>query len=182
MGGYAVADVLRGTVNPSGRLAITFPRTTGHIPTYYCMRPYARSGERQGRYRGIETEPVFVFGHGLSYSSFVYGPVHLTAPHISTNETLTATVSVTNDSDRSGAETVFWYLRDPEARITQPIRRLIHFEKVDLAPGETKAVSLVLEPGKHLAYPDNLGRPVLEPGRYILEASRQSEASFIYRH
>ncbi len=178
MGGYAVADVLLGTVNPSGRLAVTFPRTTGHIPTYYAMHPYARSGANQGRFRNIETEAVFAFGHGLSYSTFAYGPVALTASHLTENETLTAAVAVTNSSDRAGAETVFWYLRDPQARITQPIRRLLHFEKVDLAPGQTTKVSLSIEPKVHLTYPDHQGRPVLEAGRFILEASRRSYAEF----
>jgi len=178
MGGLAIADVLLGRVNPSGRLAITFPRTTGHIPTYYCMRPYARSDE-QGRYRNIETRASFEFGHGLGYTPFHYGPVQLDAERIGDGETLTATIDVTNSGKRAGAETVFWYLRDPEARITQPVRRLIHFEKVDIAPGETKSVSLVIEPARHLAYPDDLGRPVVEAGRFIIEASRRAEAGFI---
>ncbi|MDT8390720.1 MAG: glycoside hydrolase family 3 N-terminal domain-containing protein [Lentisphaeria bacterium] len=178
MGGFAVADVLLGAVNPSGKLAITFPRSTGHIPTYYSMRPYARSGPRQGRYRNIETGAVFDFGHGLSYTTFDYSPLSLSARRIKENETLTASVTVTNTGGRAGAETVFWYLRDPEARITQPTRRLIHFEKIDLNTGETKTVSLAIEPNKHLVYPDNQGNPVLEAGRFILEASRRPEAEF----
>lgn len=178
MGGYAVADVLLGTVNPSGKLAMTFPRTTGHIPTYYSMRPYARSGPKMGRYRNIETGAVFDFGHGLSYTTFEYGPIDLSDQEITKDETLTASVTITNSGDRAGAETVFWYLRDTEARITQPTRRLIHFEKIDLAPGETGTVSLTIEPNQHLVYPDNQGNPVLEPGRFILEASGQCEADF----
>jgi len=179
MGGYAIADVLRGKVNPSGRLAITFPRSTGHIPAYYGMRPYAHSGPKQGRYRNMETSSVFEFGHGLSFTTFIYGPLVLSAERIRKDQSLTVSVDITNSGKRGGAETVFWYLRDPEASITQPIRRLIHFEKIDLVPGETRTVSLSVDPVKHLSYPAHDGKPLLEPGLFVLEASRRCEAVFV---
>jgi beta-glucosidase len=178
MGGYAIADMLLGKVNPSGRLAISFPRSTGHIPTYYSMHPYGRSLPNQGRYKDAETDALFPFGHGLSYTQFAYGELQLSKERIHEKETLLATVEVTNCGERDGAETVFWYIQDPEARITQPVRRLIHFEKVDLNAGECKRVQLEIEPYKHLLYPDNLGNPVLEAGRFILGASRQTTVIF----
>lgn len=180
MGGLAVADALLGKTNPSGRLAITFPRTTGHIPTYYCQRPPARTG-KQGRFKNIETAAIYEFGHGLSYTSFNYSDINLSAMEIREYDLLTASVDVTNIGDRDGAETVFWYLRDPEARITQPVRRLIHFEKIDLAAGETKNVSLTISPMEHLAYLDNKGKRILEPGQFILEVSRLAVAEFILK-
>jgi hypothetical protein len=91
---------------------------------------------------------------------------------------MTATVMVCNTGLRAGAETIFWYLRDPEASITQPRRRLIAFEKIDLAPGESREVSLLVDPQAHLNYPDADGRRILEPGSFVLEASRCVEAEF----
>lgn len=179
MGGYAVADVLLGKANPSGRLAITFPRTTGHIPNYCGMRPYARRGPRQGRYRNIDSSPIYEFGYGLSYTSFAYGPIRLSAERIGGDDPLKASVEVTNCGGRAGAETVFWYVCDPEASITQPVRRLIHFEKIDLASGETRTVSLEIDPWRHLAYPDDHGEMVLEQGRFVIEASRRCETEFL---
>lgn len=131
-----------------------------------------------GRYRNVETEALFPFGHGLSYTTFEYSPLELSSIQIQRDEPLTASVHVTNTGAIAGSETVFWYIRDPEASITQPIRRLIHFEKIDLEPGDTQTVSLSVDMNKHLAYPDNQGRPMLESGIYILEASRRTEAQF----
>jgi beta-glucosidase len=178
-GGNAIADVLFGGKNPSGRLAVTFPRHTGQIPMYYCDHPRARIWPgMNGKYIDLEDTPLYEFGHGLSYTTFEYRALRLNRATISAVEVMTATVTVCNTGARAGAETIFWYLRDPEASFTQPRRRLIAFEKIDLAPGENREVALLVEPLAHLSYPDADGRRILEPGSFVLEASRRVEAEF----
>lgn len=175
-GGAAVADVLLGNVNPSARLAITFPLTTGHIPTFYAQRPHSRT---QGEYKDLGLEPLFPFGHGLSYTTYAYSAVSLSAQRVKAKSRLAAKVTVTNTGPRAGKETVLWYLTDPEATITQPKKRLIAFAQVELAPGEAKTVTLAIDPRRDLAYVDAEGRRVLEPGRFLLRASEGEAAEFV---
>ncbi len=178
MGGYAITDALLGVTNPSGRLAVTFPRTTGHIPTYYCEHNRARKGNA-GAYIDAPPSALYEFGHGLSYTTYEYSPLILSTSDMKASDMLTATVTVRNTGDRDGSETVLWTLRDPEAAITQPKRKLIAFEKVDLASGESKEVTLSINPMTHLSYPDNDGKRILEPGQFVLEASRRVDAEFM---
>ena len=178
-GGAAIADVLLGNINPSGRLAITFPLTVGHIPSFYAQRPRSRE---QGFYRDMGVEPLYPFGHGLSYTTFSYGNVMLGARKISARRGLKAKVTVTNTGLRPGKETVFWYISDPEARITQPKQRLIGFEKIDLAPGEGKEVVLKIDAWRDLSYPDCDGRRILEPGRFLLRAGTGEPAEFVLEY
>ncbi|MFW5685778.1 MAG: glycoside hydrolase family 3 N-terminal domain-containing protein [Spirochaetota bacterium] len=175
--GTAIADLLLGRANPCGKLSVTFPRTTGHIPSYYCEHRRARPD--QGLYRGIETSPLFEFGHGLCYTTFDYGAITLDATTVAADGTITASVAVTNTGSRDGKETVIWYVRDPEASITQPIRRVIAFDKVSLTAGETRTVTLVIRPDEHLSYPDSDGKRILEAGTFVVEASGRCEAEFV---
>ena len=175
-GGAAIADVLLGNVNPSGRLAITFPRTAGHIPTFHAQR---RRSREQGFYRDMGAEPLYPFGHGLSYTTFSYGNVTLGARKIRAGRALKAKVTVTNTGLRPGKETVLWYVSDPEAGITQPELRLIGFEKIELAPGEAKEVAIRIDAWRDLSYPDCDGRRILEPGRFLLRAGTGEPAEFV---
>lgn len=173
MGGAAIAAILLGNRNPSGKLAISFPRTTGNIPTYYCEHSRARPS--MGLYRDVESDALFELGHGLSYTTFAYGEISLSAVEISPSDRITAVVEVRNSGACAGTETVLWYVRDPEASITQPVRRLVAFERLELSAGESARVTLDIDPAKHLSYPDFDGNQVLEPGVFIIEASRRTE-------
>lgn len=167
-------DILTGAYNPSGRLAITFPRSVGQIPIYYNHHPRARDEKAEwgGRYFDLDDSPMYPFGYGLSYTSYEYSDLEISV------EDLTAQVTLRNTGKRAGRETVFWYLSDPEAKLTQPIRRLIAFEQVDLAPGEERRLTLQLDRMHDLAYIDPTGKKVFEPGRFILSVGGE-KAEFV---
>jgi beta-glucosidase len=172
----ALADILLGRRNPSGRLAVTWSRTTGQIPLYHNMRPRARTGH-EGVYRDIPTTPQYEFAHGLSYTTFGYSPLRLDRTEMTEGGRLTAEVSVTNTGAREGVETVFWFIRDPAASITRPLKELKHFEQASLAPGASRVFRFEIDPARDLSFPDGDGRRILEPGEIILTAGGQS-ASF----
>ena len=172
----ALADTLLGRRNPSGRLAVTWPRRTGQIPLYHNMRPRARTGE-QGAYRDFPTTPLYEFGHGLGYTTFGYSPIRLSGAELKMDGRLTAEVTVTNTGARAGVETVFWFIRDPAASITRPLKELKFFEQASLASGASRVFRFEIEPRRDLSFPDGDGRRILEPGEIILTAGGQS-ASF----
>lgn len=163
-GGAAAADILSGDVNPSGKLAMTFPRSTGQIPIYYNRRGSAR--RHQGFYQDIPSTPLYPFGHGLSYTTFVYGEPSVSSSTFRKGEKVTVTVPVTNTGLRAGAESVLWFISDPAASITRPLMELKHFEKRELKPGETTTFKFVIDPMKHLSFPDADGNIILEPGDF----------------
>lgn len=168
-GGAAIADILLGRRNPSGKLCVTFPLTTGQIPIYHNMRPRARTGD-QGIYQDIPTAPLYEFGHGLSYTTFEYSPIRLSAATVAPDGRLTAEVTVTNTGTRPGAETVLWFIRDPAASITRPLRELKFFEKAEIAPGQQHVFRFAIDPHRDLSFPDADGRRILEPGEIRLFA------------
>lgn len=177
-GGAAVADVLLGNINPSGKLPLSFPRTAGMIPTHYNRRPHSRN---EGFYTDLGKElstPLWPFGFGLSYTRFEYSPVILSRKKLKADATLTAKVRVRNTGTRSGRETVFWYVRDPEASISQPLQRLIGFEKFELAPGGEKVVCFKVHPQNDLAFVNEDGVRILEPGRFLLWAGNVTPVEF----
>ncbi|MBI2515532.1 MAG: glycoside hydrolase family 3 C-terminal domain-containing protein [Opitutae bacterium] len=172
----ALADTLLGRRNPSGRLAVTWPRTTGQIPLYHNMRPRGRGGD-QGAYRDMPTTPLYEFAHGLGYTTFGYGALRLDRTEVKPDGRLVAEVTVTNTGACEGVETVFWFIRDPAASITRPLKELKHFEQASLAPGASRVFRFAIEPRRDLSFPDDDGRSVLEPGEIILLVGGQS-ASF----
>lgn len=147
--GHAVADVLFGDVNPSGKLPITFPRSVGQIPLYYAHkntgRPPSGDGAFASAYIDVPWTPLYPFGFGLSYTSFSYSAPQLSAQRLASTQTLTVTVTVTNTGARPGDETVQLYLRDDVASVTRPVRQLRGFRKVHLAPGEARHVTFTLD-------------------------------------
>ena len=175
----AAMEILTGKVSPSGKLPISFPRSVGQIPVFY--NHHGKISPDCPDYQDIpgENGPWFPFGFGLSYTTFRYGKVRVarSAPGRS-RPGFEATVKVTNTGSRAGKETVIWYLSDPEASYTQPVRRVIAFEKISLKPGEAKTVRLRIDPMRDLAYDLPDGRRVLEPGEFVLSASLRSEARF----
>lgn len=163
--GTAVSSILSGKYNPSGRLPMTFPYATGQIPIYYNRRSPARRGT-QGLYKDIQSEPMYEFGYGLSYSSFKYSDVTLSSDSVSADGTVTASVTVTNVSDVDGAETVQWYVCDPVCSITRPVKELKHFEKAVLKAGESKTFTFEIVPMRDLSFVDSHGDKLLEKGEY----------------
>ncbi len=150
MGGYAVADVLFGDVNPSGKLPVTFPRNLGQVPIYHYAkntgRPYIHPDAKyESRYLDVPNEPLYAFGHGLSYTRFDYSPVTLSAGSFKGEGTLTARVTVTNSGACAGTETVQLYLRDLVGSVTRPVKQLKGFERVTLAPGESREVRFTID-------------------------------------
>ena len=152
MGAEALADVLFGDVNPSGKLPVTFPRSLGQVPIYHYAkntgRPYLHPGTKyESRYLDEVNEPLYAFGHGLSYTTFSYGDVTLSSGSFSGNGSITASVDVTNSGAVAGSEVVQLYIRDLVGSVTRPVRQLKGFEKILLEPGQTKTVTFTIDGG-----------------------------------
>lgn len=150
MGGYAVSDVLFGEYNPAGRLSVTFPRNLGQVPIYHYAKNTGRPHEDpeakyESRYLDVVNEPLYAFGYGLSYTSFEYSPVSLSAEEFSGDGFISAFVTVTNTGDREGTETVQMYVRDLVGSVTRPVKQLKGFRKVTLAPGESKEIEFKID-------------------------------------
>tara|TARA_R110002049_G_scaffold202969_1_gene373482 strand:- start:2689 stop:4944 length:2256 start_codon:yes stop_codon:yes gene_type:complete len=148
MGGNGVADVLFGKYNPSGKLTVTFPRNLGQVPIYYNMkntgRPIPASNPHEdykSHYLDSPNTPLYVFGHGLSYTTFEYSDFKLSASTIGFSDTLTASATITNTGDYDGHEVVQLYLHDRVGSITRPVKELKGFEKIFLKKGESKTVT-----------------------------------------
>jgi beta-glucosidase len=156
--GNAVAGVLFGDVNPSGRLPVTIPRSAGQLPVFYYHTPQARLG-----YVFNDNSPLYPFGYGLSYTSFSYGEPALDRAQIGRDGTATVSVPITNTGARAGDEVVQMYVHPRLSSVVQPVLRLADFERVHLEPGETKSVSFHVGP-EQLAIWDRQMKRVVEPG------------------
>jgi len=165
-GGSALAGILSGKINPSGKLSITFPLTTGQIPTYYNMRQSARP--YSGKYQDISTDPLYWMGHGLSYTTFTYGDLKLSATKIKKTEKLTVEVEVSNTGDVAGAETVLWYINDPACSISRQMKELKFFEKKEIGAGAKSVYQFEIDPNRDLSYVDADGKRFLEKGDYFV--------------
>jgi beta-glucosidase len=149
--GHAIADVLFGDVNPSGKLSTTWPQNVGQVPLYYnhknTGRPLAEGAWFQkfrSNYLDVSNDPVYPFGYGLSYTHFTYGDLTLSSKSLKGNQKLTARVTVTNDGQREGKEVVQLYIRDLVGSITRPVKELKGFQKIALSRGETKTVTFTI--------------------------------------
>ena len=169
--GPAVADVLFGDYNPSGKLPVTFPRTTGQIPIYYnhknTGRPPDAVNKYTSKYIDVQWTPLYPFGHGLSYTTFSYGEPRLSRAVIARNDTLSVEVAITNTGGRAGDEVVQLYIRDDVASVTRPVMELRGFQKVSLGPGESRTVSFRLDPDDLALYDAGMQR-VVEPGTFTV--------------
>lgn len=144
--GYAIADVLFGDVNPSGKLSTTFPQNVGQVPLFYnhknTGRPLGTWFEKfRSNYLDVSNEPVYPFGYGLSYSNFTYSDITLSSKLLKGNQTLTATVTLTNTGNTDGKEVVQLYIRDLAGSVTRPVKELKGFQKVVIKAGESKKIS-----------------------------------------
>lgn len=166
-GGKPVAGILSGRVNPSGRLAMTFPYSTGQIPIYYNHRAPARKGS-QGRYQDIPSTPLYDFGYGLSYTDYKYGNLTASAERVKRGDVLTVEVAVTNTGKRDGLETVHWFICDPVSSISRPVKELKFFEKQLIKAGETQVFRFNIDTNRDFSFMDSDGKRFLEPGDYYI--------------
>ena len=163
-GARSMAGILSGRINPSGKLAMTFPYSTGQIPIYYNHRKSGRG--HQGFYKDITSDPLYPFGHGLSYTEFKYGTVTPSATKVKRGDKLSAEVTVTNTGSRDGAETVHWFISDPYCSITRPVKELKHFEKQLIKAGETKTFRFDIDLERDFGFVNEDGKRFLEAGEY----------------
>lgn len=159
-GGTALADVLFGDANPGGKLPVSLARSVGQLPIYYNRKPSARRG-----YLFDTVEPLYPFGFGLSYTSFEIGAPELSSATMKTDGTTTVAVDVRNTGGRAGDEVVQLYIRDDVSTVTRPVLELKGFQRLTLAPGESRRVSFSITPAA-LQFYDAAMRRVVEPGTF----------------
>ena len=162
-GGEALARVVFGDVNPSGKLPFTWPRTTGSTLNPYDRARPADIGGTDSSNRGYA--PEFAFGHGLSYTTFGYSALRVASPKVGPRDSVRVSVTVTNTGKREGTEVVQLYVRDLVASVTPPVRRLRRFARVTIAPGASRTVSFALA-AHELSFIGRDNKPVLEPGEF----------------
>ncbi len=173
-GGRAVADVLFGDANPSGKLPITFPRSVGQIPIYYNHKPSGGRSNWKQNYIDLSTRPLFPFGHGLSYTQFTYSDLKLSHEQISPTGTIHIEVTVTNSGSCAGDEVVQLYVNDPIASVTRPVKMLKGFRRVSLQPQEQKRIRFELDV-RHLAFYNSQMDYVVEPGQINVMVGSSSD-------
>ena len=185
----AVADVLFGDVNPSGKLTMSFPKNVGQIPLYYAAKNTGRPQQEdswfekfRSNYLDVDNEPLYPFGYGLSYTTFGYGPVVLSAFKVSEGESLTAEVVVKNTGNVTGQEVVQMYIQDVVGSTTRPLRELKGFRKISLEPGESRTVRFEITP-ELMGHYNSYLQFVAEPGEFIVsigaDSRTRNSASFI---
>lgn len=170
--GNAVADVLFGAYNPSGKLPMTFPRSVGQVPIYYSHKRTGRpqaDGQPTSKFRSNyldeSNDPLYPFGHGLSYTSFSYGDITLSNTSMTKGQGIKAKVTVTNSGNYDGEEVVQMYIHDVFASVTQPVKKLIGFQKISLKKGESRTVEFTITENDLKFYTPDLKR-ISEPGDF----------------
>ncbi|MGZ4176717.1 MAG: glycoside hydrolase family 3 C-terminal domain-containing protein, partial [Solirubrobacteraceae bacterium] len=170
-GGDAVADILFGKVDPSGKLPMSFPRNVGQIPISYNELPTGRPGDPSNKYTSkyldVPNTPQYAFGYGLSYTTFTVGTPHLSSSSVSPNGQLRVTVPVTNNGSTAGTDVAQLYLHQDFTSILQPVRKLEGFQRVTLNPGQTKTVTFTLS-RQNFGFYNDQGQFVIEPGEFHL--------------
>jgi beta-glucosidase len=175
--GRAVADILCGATNPSGKLTVSWPRTEGQIPIYYAHKNTGRPMESAGvtqfgepfksRYIDMPNEPLFAFGHGLSYTTFEYRELNVETPIVNSDGNLVVSIVVENTGARAGAEVAQLYVRDLISSVTRPVKELKGFQRITLDPGEARTVRFEV-PAHELGFWGPGMRYVVEPGAFKL--------------
>lgn len=190
-GGSALVRTLFGDVSPSGKLSMSFPRSVGQVPVFYnhmrtgrpLMGDY-RTQRFTSQYRDVPNEPLFPFGHGLSYTTFTCSDIRLDKNTLTPGEPLTASVTVTNTGSRQGTETVQLYIRDIHGSVTRPVRSLKGLCKVTLAPGEAADIAFPVTE-EMLRFHDIHMNYVSEPGQFELfigfDSTAENRASFVLK-
>ena len=177
---YAIADVLFGDANPSGKLTATFPQNVGQIPLYYNHKNTGRPLQEgrwfekyRSNYLDVSNDPLYPFGFGLSYAGFQYGKIHLNKDVMGKDESLTVSVDLSNTGAVAGQETVQMYIRDLVGSVTRPVKELKGFQKISLQPGETKTVTFTISPESLKFYNYDLDH-VAEPGEFEVQIGGNS--------
>ena len=170
--GNAIADVLFGNYNPSGKLTTSFPRNVGQIPIYYnhknTGRPYESGAPKfKSNYLDVSNDPLYPFVYGLSYTTFIYSNIKLNRPELKTGDVLTASVTIANQGNYDGEETVQLYIRDMVGSVTQPVKELKGFQKIFLKAGESKTIHFQITVNDLKFYNSDL-KYVAEPGDFKL--------------
>ncbi|SUB17736.1 Periplasmic beta-glucosidase precursor [Pantoea agglomerans] len=188
-GGNAIADVLFGDYNPSGKLPVSFPRSVGQIPIYYnhlpTGRPYnfAKPNKYTSHYYDAVNGPLYPFGYGLSYTTFTVSPVKMSSPTMPRNGSIEASVTVTNSGKRDGATVVQMYLNDPVASISRPVQELRGFKRIMLKAGESQTVTFKIDVDA-LKFWNQQMQHVAEPGKFNvmigLDSVRTEDGQFNY--
>lgn len=172
--GSAIADVLFGDVNPSGKLSTTFPQNVGQVPLFYNHKNTGRPlpegkwfQKFRSNYLDVSNDPLYPFGYGLSYTSFTYSDVKLSNTSLKGNQTLTASVTVTNSGKTTGKEVVQLYIRDVVGSVTRPVKELKGFQKIELKAGESKTITFTITPADLKFYNYDLNYD-WEPGEFVI--------------
>ena len=166
-GGNAVADVLFGKADPSGKLPITFPRNVGQIPIYYNQlptgRPYSATNKYTSKYLDVPNTPQYPFGYGLSYTSFALSDLHVASGSIAADGSVQVSAKITNTGKVAGADVAQLYIHEDGTTILQPVRKLEGFQRVTLAPGQSQTVTFTLGPAS-IGFYDNQGQFQVQAG------------------
>jgi beta-glucosidase len=170
-GGTALADILFGEVNPGGKLPISVPRNVGQLPDYYYMKPSAKRG-----YLYANSDPVYHFGYGLSYTTFTFERVNVTPTRVPSDGHVSVAVDITNTGKVTGDEVAQLYIHPRTASVTRPIRILRGFQRITLQPGERRTVTFNLGPTELMLSNRDMKR-VVEPGTIEVFVGDSSEAS-----
>ncbi|MBE0701454.1 MAG: glycoside hydrolase family 3 C-terminal domain-containing protein, partial [Acholeplasmataceae bacterium] len=176
----AIVDLIYGNVNPSGKLPMSFPRNVGQVPVYYnhlnTGRPIVKEAYNEfvTRYLDVENTPLFPFGYGLSYANFVYKDFNLDKTEMELDQTINVSVSISNDSQIAGYETVQLYIRDYVAHTARPVKELKKFQKIWIEPNMYKTVQFQIGL-EDLMYQDDQGNPIYEIGRFAVMVGPDSE-------
>lgn len=188
--GDAIADVLFGDVNPSGKLTMTFPQNVGQVPIYYAHKNTGRPlngpwfQKFQSNYLDVSNEPLYPFGFGLSYTEFEYSDIKLSAAEMTAADELKVSIDVTNKGSRDGSEVVQLYIRDLVGSVTRPVKELKGFQKINLKAGETRTVNFTLTT-KELSFYNSELKFVAEPGEFHVFAGGNSrdvkQAAFVLK-
>ena len=168
-GGQAVAEILYGKVNPSAKLPMTMPRSSGQIQMIYNHKP----SQYFHPYAVTPSTPLYPFGYGLSYTKYEYSDLALSSDSMAADGSLKVSVNVANTGKMAGCEIVQLYLRDRFSQVTRPVKELKDFARVELQPGESKTVEFVITPDK-LQFLDKQMRPIVEPGEFIVMVGSSS--------
>ena len=169
-GGYAMADAVFGKFNPSGKLTISIPRGAGYVPAYYNYKRTSRRGYTLKR----PISALYPFGYGLSYTTFSYGNLRLSAPEMTEDGTLQVSVDVTNTGGREGDEIVQLYLADDYCSVSRAVKELKGFQRIHLAPGQTRTVTFTIDRSLLEFYNADLEK-VVEPGTFTVTVGPSSQ-------
>lgn len=188
--GHAIADVLFGDYNPSGKLPISFPRNTGQVPLYYNHKHTGRAAPLVpgqvvwSHYNDVPNTPLYPFGYGLSYTTFSYSALTLSKKEITAADQMQVSVTMSNTGQTTGIETVQLYIRDMVGSATRPVKELKGFQRIELRPGESKTVTFTISV-KDLAFYTAAGKWEAEPGAFKVfvggDSVKVMEADFLLR-